>query len=97
MEVCRFKDNARGEGNITKNFENSLIGEVKGSNSHTGECHYNWFTGNASAGNIGRRGVYFGGLSSNGTCSLRSGALNHDPSYADSDFGGGFRCTITQP
>lgn len=88
---------ARGEGYITKNFENSLIGEVKGSNLHTGECHYNWFTGNAGSGKIGRRGVCFGGRSSNVTCSLRSGYLDPDPSSAGTFIGGGFRCTITQP
>lgn len=88
---------ARGEGYITKNFENSLIGEVKGSNLHTGECHYNWFTGNAGSGKIGRRGVYFGGGSGHDNCSLRSGALNLAPSSALTRIGGGFRCTITQP
>lgn len=88
---------ARGEGYITKNFKNSLIGEVKGSNLHTGECHYNWFTGNAGSGKIGRRGVFFGGWSYTGTCSLRSGDLTRDPSDANLNLGGGFRCTITQP
>ena len=87
---------ARGEGYITKNFKNSLIGEVKGSNLHTGECHYNWFTGNAGSGKIGRRGVYFGGLSHYGLCSLRAGYLHHVPSVAGANIGGGFRCTITQ-
>lgn len=96
MEVCRFKDNARGEGYITKNFENSLIGEVKGSNLHTGECHYNLFTGNAGSGKIGRRGVFFGGLSHHDLCSLRSGHAYSAPSYALANLGGGFRCTITQ-
>lgn len=96
MEVCRFKDNARGEGYITKNFENSLIGEVKGSNLHTGECHYNLFTGNAGSGKIGRRGVFFGGESGLDSCSLRVGSLAHDPSGAYAYLGGGFRCTITQ-
>ena len=88
---------ARGEGYITKNFENSLIGEVKGSNLHTGECHYNWFAGNAGSGKIGRCGVFFGGWSGNVICSLRYGYLNLDPSNASTDIGGGFRCTITQP
>lgn len=88
---------ARGEGYITKNFKNSLIGEVKGSNLHTGECHYNWFTGNAGSGKIGRRGVYFGGRSGNDFCSLRTGIANSAPVTANSDIGGGFRCTITQP
>ena len=87
---------ARGEGYITKNFKNSLVGEVKGSNLHTGECHYNWFTGNAGSGKIGRRGVYFGGLSHYGLCSLRAGYLHHVPSAAGANIGGGFRCTITQ-
>ena len=88
---------ARGEGYTTKNFENSLIGEVKGSNLHTGECHYNWFMGNAGSGKIGRRGVCFGGWSDNDSCSLRRGSLHHDPSSANASIGGGFRCTITQP
>ena len=88
---------ARGEGYITKNFENSLIGEVKGSNLHTGECHFNWFTGNAGSGKIGRRGVYFGGRSDSNLCSLRLGFLILSPSGAASSIGGGFRCTITQP
>lgn len=88
---------ARGEGYITKNFKNSLIGEVKGSNLHTGECHYNLFTGNTGSGKIGRRGVYFGGRSDNGNCSLRAGYLGPDPSSAYAHVGGGFRCTITQP
>ena len=88
---------ARGEGYITKNFKNSLIGEVKGSNLHTGECHYNWFTGNAGSGKIGRRGVCFGGRSDGGTCSLRSGLAIKVPSSAYTYVGGGFRCTITQP
>ena len=88
---------ARGEGYITKNFENSLIGEVKGSNLHTGECHYNWFTGNAGSGKIGRRGVFFGGRSDHGACSLRGGRADGAPSLAGTALGGGFRCTITQP
>lgn len=88
---------ARGEGYITKNFKNSLIGEVKGSNLHTGECHYNWFTGIAGSGKIGRLGVFFGGESGFGHCSLRSGRLNPAPSHANTSIGGGFRCTITQP
>lgn len=96
MEVCRFKDNARGEGYITKNFENSLIGEVKGSNLHTGECHYNWFTGNAGSSKIGRRGVFFGGGSVDADCSLRCGYAYPTLSYAATALGGGFRCTITQ-
>ena len=87
---------AKGEGYITKNFENSLIGEVKGSNLHTGECHYNWFTGNAGSGKIGRRGVCFGGRSFYDDCSLRTGYLRLDPSDAGTNIGGGFRCTITQ-
>lgn len=86
---------ARGEGHITKNFENSLIGEVKGSNLHTGECHYNWFTGNAGSGKIGRRGVCFGG-SNDAYCSLRGGYLRQAPSSAGTNIGGGFRCSITQ-
>lgn len=88
---------ARGEGYITKNFENSLIGEVKGSNLHTGECHYNWFTGNAGSGKIGRRGVSFGGGSNYGYCSLRLGYAISAPGTAGASIGGGFRCTITQP
>lgn len=88
---------ARGEGCITKNFKNSLIGEVKGSNLHTGECHYNWFTGNAGSGKIGRRGVSFGGQSDNVLCSLRYGSANDALETAYTDLGGGFRCTITQP
>lgn len=87
---------ARGEGYITKNFENSLIGEVKGSNLHTGECHYNWFTGNAGSGKIGRRGVYCGGRSYYASCSLRAGLADLAPSDAATDLGGGFRCSITQ-
>ena len=88
---------ARGEGYITKNFKNSLIGEVKGSNLHTGECHYNWFTGNAGSGKIGRRGVSFGGRSDYDNCSLRLGSADAAPSLAVTYLGGGFRCTITQP
>lgn len=88
---------ARGEGYITKNFKNSLIGEVKGSNIHTGECHYNLFTVNAGLGKIGRRGVCFGGRSDNGYCSLRLGYAAYGPVTAYADLGGGFRCTITQP
>ena len=88
---------ARGEGYITKNFKNSLIGEVKGSNLHTGECHYNWFTGNAGSGKIGRCGVFFGGGSYDDTCSLRSGDASYAPETAGTHIGGGFRCTITQP
>ena len=88
---------ARGEGCITKNFKNSLIGEVKGSNLHTGECHYSWFTGNAGSGKIGRRGVFFGGRSARDSCSLRSGGAAYAPSAAFASIGGGFRCTITQP
>lgn len=87
---------ARGEGNITKNFKNSLIGEVKGSNLHTGECHYNRFVGNAGSGKIGRRGVFFGGKSFDDNCSLRTGNAHHAPSDAPANVGGGFRCTITQ-
>ena len=88
---------ARGEGCITKNFKNSLIGEVKGSNLHTGECHYNWFTGNAGSGKIGRRGVLFGGRSDLDDCSLRAGGAHGAPETANAYLGGCFRCTITQP
>ena len=86
----------KGEGYQLENFKDCLIGKTQGGGLHTGECHYNWFTGGAGSGKIGRRGVYFGGRSYDDTCSLRSGAANYAPTYAYTNLGGGFRCTITQ-
>lgn len=86
----------KGEGYQLENFKDCLIGKTQGGGLHTGECHYNWFTGGAGSGKIGRRGVYFGGQSSSGTCSLRYGSANSAPTYANTSIGGGFRCTITQ-
>lgn len=86
----------KGEGYQLENFKDCLIGKTQGGGLHTGECHYNWFTGGAGSGKIGRRGVCFGGQSYNDSCSLRAGYAYHAPSYAHTALGGGFRCTITQ-
>ena len=86
----------KGEGYQLENFKDCLIGKTQGGGLHTGECHYNWFTGGAGSGKIGRRGVYFGGRSSNDSCSLRCGSAYLAPAHADTNLGGGFRCTITQ-
>lgn len=86
----------KGEGYQLENFKDCLIGKTQGGGLHTGECHYNWFTGGAGSGKIGRRGVCFGGRSNDGNCSLRSGNANSAPADAGTSFGGGFRCTITQ-
>lgn len=86
----------KGEGYQLENFKDCLIGKTQGGRLHTGECHYNWFTGSVGSGKIGRRGVCFGGRSSNDFCSLRCGYANNAPTGAATDIGGGFRCTITQ-
>ena len=86
----------KGEGYQLENFKDCLIGKTQGGGLHTGECHYNWFTGGAGSGKIGRRGVFFGGRSYDGSCSLRFGLALYAPTLANSSFGGGFRCTITQ-
>lgn len=86
---------ARSEGFQAKNFKDSLIGEVYGNALHTGEAHYNWFTGNVAAGKIGRRGVLFGGWSLSGLCSLRTGDASIWPGFAFADVGGGFRVSLT--
>lgn len=86
----------KGEGYQLENFKDCLIGKTQGGGLHTGECHYNWFTGGAGSGKIGRRGVYFGGRSYHVFCSLRYGHAYHAPANADASIGGGFRCTITQ-
>ena len=86
----------KGEGYQLENFKDCLIGKTQGGGLHTGECHYNWFTGGAGSGKIGRRGVHFGGRSNGDNCSLRCGRAVGAPTYAYTDFGGGFRCTITQ-
>lgn len=86
----------KGEGYQLENFKDCLIGKTQGGGLHTGECHYNWFTGGAGSGKIGRRGVCFGGRSEAVSCSLRSGHANHAPTFASTSIGGGFRCTITQ-
>lgn len=85
----------KGEGYQLENFKDCLIGKTQGGGLHTGECHYNWFTGGAGSGKIGRRGVYFGGRSYS-ACSLRYGHAHNAPSYANTLLGGCFRCTITQ-
>lgn len=86
----------KGEGYQLENFKDCLIGKTQGGGLHTGECHYNWFTGGAGSGKIGRRGVYFGGRSYYVYCSLRFGPAYSAPTIADAGIGGGFRCTITQ-
>ena len=86
----------KGEGYQLENFKDCLIGKTQGGGLHTGECHYNWFTGGAGSGKIGRRGVFFGGRSNSGSCSLRCGGARAAPTYALTGIGGGFRCTITQ-
>ena len=86
----------KGEGYQLENFKDCLIGKTQGGGLHTGECHYNWFTGGAGSGKIGRRGVYFGGQAGNVFCSLRSGSANLAPASASTSLGGCFRCTITQ-
>lgn len=86
----------KGEGYQLENFKDCLIGKTQGGGLHTGECHYNWFTGNAGSGKIGRRGVFFGGQSYYDNCSLRFGSAKHAPADASTYIGGGFRCTITQ-
>lgn len=86
----------KGEGYQLENFKDCLIGKTQGGGLHTGECHYNWFTGSAGSGKIGRRGVCFGGQSGYDVCFLRGGAATYAPTYAYTSFGGGFRCTITQ-
>lgn len=86
----------KGEGYQLENFKDCLIGKTQGGGLHTGECHYNWFTGGAGSGKIGRRGVYFGGQSPNDHCSLRDGNAIYAPTYAHTALGGCFRCTITQ-
>lgn len=86
----------KGEGYQLENFKDCLIGKTQGGGLHTGECHYNWFTGGAGSGKIGRRGVFFGGRSDGDLCSLRSGGAFFAPTNADTHIGGGFRCTITQ-
>ena len=86
----------KGEEYQLENFKDCLIGKTQGGGLHTGECHYNWFTGGAGSGKIGRRGVYFGGRSGYDICSLRCGFVYHAPTNAGTHIGGGFRCTITQ-
>ena len=86
----------KGEGYQLENFKDCLIGKTQGGGLHTGECHYNWFTGGAGSGKIGRRGVYFGGRSYYVYCSLRFGPAYSAPTSAGASIGGGFRCTITQ-
>ena len=86
----------KGEGYQLENFKDCLIGKTQGGGLHTGECHYNWFTGGAGSGKIGRCGVFFGGRSDNGDCSLRSGSASPAPTRAAPYIGGCFRCTITQ-
>ena len=86
----------KGEGYQLENFKDCLIGKTQGGGLHTGECHYNWFTGNAGSDKIGRRGVFFGGQSYYDSCSLRCGSALVAPTNADAGIGGGFRCTITQ-
>lgn len=86
----------KGEGYQLENFKDCLIGKTQGGGLHTGECHYNWFTGGAGSGKIGRRGVCFGGRSVYDNCSLRYGHAYSAPTNAGTDIGGGFRCTITQ-
>lgn len=86
----------KGEGYQLENFKDCLIGKTQGGGLHTGECHYNWFTGGAGSGKIGRRGVCFGGRSYDVICSLRFGYAFNAPTSANSYLGGGFRCTITQ-
>lgn len=86
----------KGEGYQLENFKDCLIGKTQGGGLHTGECHYNWFTGGAGSGKIGRRGVFFGGQSAHDHCSLRFGHANYAPTGAITYLGGGFRCTITQ-
>lgn len=86
----------KGEGYQLENFKDCLIGKTQGGGLHTGECHYNWFTGGAGSGKIGRRGVSFGGRSRDDSCSLRSGLAVFAPTLASTNVGGGFRCTITQ-
>lgn len=86
----------KGEGYQLENFKDCLIGKTQGGGLHTGECHHNWFTGSVGSGKIGRRGVCFGGRSSSDPCSLRYGSAYHAPADANTYFGGGFRCTITQ-
>lgn len=86
----------KGEGYQLENFKDCLIGKTQGGGLHTGECHYNWFTGSAGSGKIGRRGVFFGGRSPYDFCSLRCGNAYIAPSDAYTTLGGGFRCTITQ-
>ena len=86
----------KGEGYQLENFKDCLIGKTQGGGLHTGECHYNWFTGGAGSGKIGRRGVFFGGRSDYVVCSLRCGGAVNAPTNANTGIGGGFRCTITQ-
>lgn len=86
----------KGEGYQLENFKDCLIGKTQGGGLHTGECHYNWFTGGAGSGKIGRRGVFFGGRSGDVGCSLRCGGAYFAPAGASTYIGGGFRCTITQ-
>lgn len=86
----------KGEGYQLENFKDCLIGKTQGGGLHTGECHYNWFTGGAGSGKIGRRGVFFGGRSNYDHCSLRCGNAYNAPTNANANLGGGFRCTITQ-
>lgn len=86
----------KGEGYQLENFKDCLIGKTQGGGLHTGECHYNWFTGSVGSGKIGRRGVCFGGRSYFDFCSLRCGNAYNAPTNANSNLGGGFRCTITQ-
>lgn len=86
----------KGEGYQLENFKDCLIGKTQGGGLHTGECHYNWFTGSAGSGKIGRRGVFFGGRSHDDDCSLRYGLAFPAPASANPSIGGGFRCTITQ-
>lgn len=86
----------KGEGYQLENFKDCLIGKTQGGGLHTGECHYNWFTGGAGPGKIGRRGVCFGGRSPYDFCSLRSGTAHNAPTNASTNLGGSFRCTITQ-
>lgn len=86
----------KDEGYQLENFKDCLIGKTQGGGLHTGECHYNWFTGGAGSGKIGRRGVCFGGQSHYDNCSLRCGHAHNAPTNAGTGIGGGFRCTITQ-
>ena len=84
-----------GEGYSKQDFYNSLMSEIIGGSLHTKECHYNWYTSKVNVGKRARRGVLFGLVAFCAVCALRSAFAFHSPADAGSNFGGGFRVTLS--